>query len=108
MRAIEISPGEWAVAGADNKIIKDGFSTNAAAWAWIDRHSDDGDAERCSRIRSALDPCPRTASLDLAGTVHRTHDFPVPPEGSQCAHFADPISVQGKTFRSRGWGLVIP
>jgi|RhiMetdeSRZDD1v2_1073273.scaffolds.fasta_scaffold461003_2 hypothetical protein len=58
MRAIEISPGEWAVAGADNEIIKDGFSTNAAAWAWIDRHSDDGDAERFIRIRSAFDRDP--------------------------------------------------
>jgi hypothetical protein len=56
MRAIEISPGEWAVAGADNKIIKGGFSTNAAAWGWIDRHSSDGDEDRFSRIRSALDP----------------------------------------------------
>jgi hypothetical protein len=34
----EIEPGRWAVYGKDGELLKDGFTSNAQAWDWIDVH----------------------------------------------------------------------
>ena len=36
-------------------VLASGFSTNAAAWAWLDRHSEEGlaDVDRNCRIRAS-------------------------------------------------------
>ena len=55
MKALEISPGNWVVVDR-GLIVRHGFTTNEAAWAWIDRRSDAGRAstDRHNRIRSAF------------------------------------------------------
>jgi hypothetical protein len=38
----DLVPEEWAVVDGKGWMMRDGFGINAAAWPWIDRHSDDG------------------------------------------------------------------
>jgi hypothetical protein len=33
--------GRWRVVGHDGSVYEDGFATNAAAWRWVDDHSED-------------------------------------------------------------------
>ena len=43
MTARELQPGCWAVVEVDyERVVLSGFATMADAWAWIDRHTDDG------------------------------------------------------------------
>jgi hypothetical protein len=46
----------WRVVNADGAIIKDGFATDAAAWAWADDRSEDdrADAATHDRISNAI------------------------------------------------------
>jgi hypothetical protein len=43
MRPRELSPGVWAVVEVDyERAVISGFSSMADAWAWIDKHTDEG------------------------------------------------------------------
>jgi hypothetical protein len=55
MRIAEIGPGCWAMIDTDGAVLKT-FSSNAAAWRWIDRNTDAGrgDTDRYNRIRDAF------------------------------------------------------
>ena len=46
----------WRVIGCGGTILADGFTTNAAAWAFADAHSDvdQADAVRRDRISNAM------------------------------------------------------
>jgi hypothetical protein len=46
----------WAVINARGEPVKDGFTSNEAAWSWIDRNTDEGrdDNDRYNRIRDAF------------------------------------------------------
>jgi hypothetical protein len=44
MKALEISPGNWAAVDR-GLIVRHGFPTSEAAWAWIDRNGDAGRAD---------------------------------------------------------------
>ena len=54
MQVKEIGRESWVVRD-DGTILAGPFSTNAAAWAWVDRHDggDDG-TDACNRIRQAF------------------------------------------------------
>jgi hypothetical protein len=64
MKALELSPGNWAAVDR-GIIVRGSFLTNEAAWSWIDRNTDDGriDPDRRNPIRDA----PSLARVALGG-----------------------------------------
>jgi hypothetical protein len=64
MKALELSPGNWAAVDR-GVIVRTGFLTNEAAWSWIDCNTDEGriDPDRRNRMRDA----PSMARVSLGG-----------------------------------------
>jgi len=56
MKALEVSPGNWAVVDR-GIIICTGFTSNEACWRWIDEHTREGriDASRFNKNRIIFD-----------------------------------------------------
>lgn len=56
MKPREIFTGNWGVETDNGSLIVSGLRTNAEAWNWIDRHTDQGrdDDERHMRIGVAV------------------------------------------------------
>jgi hypothetical protein len=46
----EIS-GRWRDVTRDGAVIVDGFTSNAAAWRWLDQHDEDEIADDATRVR---------------------------------------------------------
>lgn len=55
MRVIELSTANWAVVER-GIVVCCGFASNADAWRWIDRNTDQGrsDTDQHNRIREAF------------------------------------------------------
>lgn len=54
LRAAPTTDGRWMVVNAVGEAVKSPFGTNAAAWRWIDCHTDDWEAEVKDRIGDAM------------------------------------------------------
>jgi hypothetical protein len=46
--------GGWMVVNAAGEVVQSPFETNAAAWRWIDCHTNDWEAEVKDRIGDAM------------------------------------------------------
>jgi hypothetical protein len=46
--------GRWRVVTRDGAVIEDGFTSNTAAWRWLDQHCEDEIADDATRCGSAM------------------------------------------------------
>ena len=46
--------GHWRVVGHDGTVYEDGFTNDAAAWKWVDEHSNSKMDDTRQRISNAI------------------------------------------------------